>query len=636
VIRRRVPLSRLWGASLFAAGAALLAAAWFLSRDFGISGQVQALDDARRLSDQLEDEAARLVQRLSTGQIAVPGGGEAPTRVLYSATGELLEPRPFRAGQLLRDVVTDSSQPRPTPAFTWLQEAQTQLAREEWGEALEATTQAERSLLVGEEATRAATMLAKARALLELGRARESARVLESLRDSTQPSAILEDRPLRLLLGNRIAEAWEIGGSPASAQASLLSLFEEIISREVPLPAGRLGYESRSLAQNLQRADLLRQADEAESRAQLAAALVEPLRDRPAALAIALPARVALLDRESGSGLVLATRDVTALLAERFKDALPNSGAFQVAQSRGGSAREVALRLVLPPGLPDDWWLVLADPEAYTEPAVRRRSLLLTGVLVLVAALGIVGVLGSRALRRRSELEQMRSDFIAGVSHELRTPAASLALLANNLLDGRVSDPERLKQYYSSMQRDADRLQRLVADVLDASRLERGSFKVEPTPTDVAALLVPLVEDQRPRLADAGLELSIAVDEDLPEVKIDPSATERAVANLIENARKYATSGEWVEFRIRVEGNELLIEVEDRGPGVSAADGERIFSAYERGAAEDGLAAGAGLGLALVRETMQAHGGHAELISPVPGQQGLTSGACFRLRFPLS
>lgn len=627
--RRRVPLSRLWGLSLLAAGAALLGVTWIVLRDPGTSGQVRALEDARTLADQLEQEAVKLARRVATGEIQF---GPDPIEIRFDAQGRLLDPSLLPAGRELQDRIVDPQQPRPTPAATWLREAEARAERQEWEPAWEAIQRGEQTMLAEEHATRARLMLLKATVFAGLARPREAARVLEALRTATEADHLLDGRPLRLLLGHRIAALWEDAGSPASAERALQSLLEEMLDGEVALPPARLGFEARMLLQSLNQPQWSNRLDARLAGSALAAEL-QPALLRTAASGIPLTGRVAFLDRASGRGVVVNDYLTVQLLRERITEALPPSGAFQVRAARDASSREVALRLVFPPGMPEDWWLILADAKAYSEPANRRRALLLTAMLTVVAALGVVGVWGARALRRRAELEQLRSDFIAGVSHELRTPAASLALLAGNLADGRVRDEKRLQQYFEAMQRDAVRLQRLVADVLDVTRLERGSFKVDPVPTDPAALVQPLAEDQRARLADAGLELRLVIEEGLPEVAIDPPATERAVANLIENARKYASEGGWVEVRVRRDGQELLIEVEDNGPGVPEAWRDRIFEAYERGAAEEGLAAGAGLGLALVKETMRAHGGRAEL---VPGQQGLTRGACFRLAFPIS
>ncbi|MCH2101119.1 MAG: ATP-binding protein [Planctomycetes bacterium] len=635
IARRRVPLSRLWGLSLLAASTALLGATWFLSGDPDVSAQVQALEDARTLADQLEEESVRLVRRVATGQIALSG---RPIKIRFGEEGALLEPRPVPQGVELVDVLKDLEQPRPTPASLLLREAEGHGQRQEWALALEDISRGERVILEGEDATYARLMLQKARALSSMDRHREAARVLEALWVRTRSYDFYEGLSLRVLLGHSIAAHWKDAGSPNASRAALNMLLEELLAGKVPLQPNRLSFEGRLLLQTLQRNELASQLEGVVAGVRLAEQLREPLRS-PSVSAFPMGARVAFFDRSSGVGMVTDDYVLEQLLRERFTEALPPSGTFQVRSSRGGEDRSVALRLVFPPGLPDDWWLVLVDSNAYTEPAVRRRFLLLSGMLAVVSALVVVGFWGARALRRRAELEQIRSDFIAGVSHELRTPAASLALLASNLMDGRVQDPKRLREYYAAMQRDAVRLQRLVADVLDVSHLERGSFKVEPVPTDVAALLLPLAEDQRLRLSDAGLELSVEIAADLPEVSLDPAAAERAVANLLENARKYASNGGWVELRVQSgQGprgeDELHIEVADNGPGVPEAWRERIFEPYERGKAEGGLKAGAGLGLALVRETMLAHGGRAELVT-CSGQQGLTGGACFRLSYPV-
>ena len=459
--RRRVPLSRLWGLSLLAASLALLGATWFLSSDPGVSAQVQALQDARTLADQLEEESARLVRRVATGQVPLSG---RPVKIRFDDAGELLQPRPLPVGAELEDRLLVPDQPRPTTAALALREAQDHSQNEEWELALEDVARGERAILEGEDATYARLMLEKAQVLEALSRPRESARVLEALRTRTQVDDLLDGRPLHFLLGRRIAAAWEQANSPGPAKAALGVLLEQMLSGQLPLAPNRLGFEGRLLLQTLERTELADQLEAVVAGVQLAEDLRAPLRSRALGV-VTVGERVAFLDRSSGVGMVTDEYVVEQLLRERFVEALPPSGAFQVRSSRGGEDRSVALRLSLPPGLPDDWWLVLADPNAYTEPAARRRALLLTGMFAIVAALGLVGFWGARALRRRAELEQIRSDFIAGVSHELRTPAASLALLAGNLIDGRVQDPERLRQYYAAMQRDAVRLQRLVADV---------------------------------------------------------------------------------------------------------------------------------------------------------------------------
>jgi signal transduction histidine kinase len=284
-----------------------------------------------------------------------------------------------------------------------------------------------------------------------------------------------------------------------------------------------------------------------------------------------------------------------------------------------------------------------------------RLTLLYSGTLLIIFALAIVGIWGARALRRRAELENLRRDFVAGVSHELRTPAASICLLAGNLMDGRVANEDRRQQYYQALNRDAQRLQRLVADVLDASRLERGVFQVDPRFMNPGPLLRDLAEEQAPRLADAGLQLKTEIADELPDTMLDAPSVERAVANLLENARKYAHEGGLVILRAWSDEKGLIIEIEDRGSGVPENLREKIFEAYERGLAgrnnrhpaegSVGLAAGAGLGLALVRETLIAHGGTAEVLdarntessdgSKEESELSLTTGARFRLSFPV-
>lgn len=640
-MKRRVPLSRIWSLSLSATALVLLAATWYAGSDPGVAAQAQALADGNSLAKQLEAVGATLARDLATGQ-----AGETPIAELrFGADRTLLEPRPLPIGEELQDQTDPAAGQGPTPAASWLTEAKRLCFEQDWESAVEAVANGEREVKESERATWAELMLTKAEVALQLGQAEQAASVLESVRSSTFPSNLL-DGPIHLKLGYRIAEAWIAAGRKDRADNALRQLYDDLMAGRIAMSPQRLNFEASGLQSRLGIGDQTSRLEKLVFDMTLADEVRTQILAQPDAVSLVIRVRVLFFDPTRTKALMYPLQTGFRLARARLREVLPFSEAFELVSGGSTASGAVVATLDLPQGFGSNWRLVLVKPEAYTRPAALRQIWLYSGTLLILLALAIVGVWGARALRRRAELERLRRDFIAGVSHELRTPAASISLLAGNLIDGRVATEERRHEYYKAINRDAQRLQRLVADVLDASRLERGVFQVELRPVEPEYLLRALVEEQAPRLADAGLELRAEIAAELPLTQMDEAAVERGVANLLENARKYATDGGLVILRAYPEGKELVIEVEDRGPGVPNHLRDKIFEAYERGLAgrnhiDDadaiGLAAGAGLGLALVRETLQAHGGSAQVLDPVlaAGELSLTSGSRFQLRFPV-
>ncbi len=630
-MRRAVPLARIWVLSLGAAASLLFAAAWFVDRDPGVVAEAQALADANALVPQLEAAAESLHGELARGGAEVA----ALSTLVFDVGGRLVKPAPLPAAEELADTPGGGEAALPTPAASWLTEAVRFQRQQDWESTLEATRQGLATVRPNQEAaTWAGLMLAQAQAEAASGDPEMAVETLVKLERATQPGVSLNGRPLRLLTRFRMAEAWEAAGQDARAKEVRGALLGLLLDGKIPMAPSRLRFYVESLREQVQ-PDLAPEDHEPVLQSfELAAEIQRQIERNPNQDSVLIGTRAAFLDRQGGRGQLYDLQAVNALVAERLQSMLPASGAFQLAS--GSSPAEGAVKSVLrlAPifGLRR---LVLVQPGVYQRPAVRRRQYLFIGASLVIAALALVGVWGARALRRRAELERLRSDFVAGISHELRTPAASIALLATNLAEGRILAEERRQQYYDALRRDAQRLQRLVADVLDVSRLERGSFKIDPHPQDAGPLITSVAEDLRPRLADAGLELQLSVDEDMPECTLDAEALERTLSNLLENARKYAAEGGVVMVRASSNEQHLVVEVEDRGPGIPSHLHERVFQVFERGEAESGLAGGAGLGLALVRESLEAHGGTVELSSG-GGHDSLTRGALFRLSFPLS
>jgi signal transduction histidine kinase len=224
-----------------------------------------------------------------------------------------------------------------------------------------------------------------------------------------------------------------------------------------------------------------------------------------------------------------------------------------------------------------------------------------------LAAVLVVGLVG-----QAERLAQQRSRFAASAAHELRTPLAGLRVYGEMLADD-LGDPAAGREYARRIATEADRLGRVVSNVLGYSRLERGVRAVRPEPCDVADLAREAADRIRPALEANDAVLEVDAPEGLRPVPVDRDAFFQIVQNLADNAERYSRGAKDRTVRIAVEpagDGGAVLSVADRGPGVPHAQRRRLFRAFTRGADPDGPA-GLGLGLAMVAELARAHGGRA-------------------------
>jgi signal transduction histidine kinase len=245
------------------------------------------------------------------------------------------------------------------------------------------------------------------------------------------------------------------------------------------------------------------------------------------------------------------------------------------------------------------------------------------GVALLAVALGGWSLL---------DLSERRIRFVSAVTHELRTPLTTLRLYLDMLLDGLVREEGQREEYLRTLHSEADRLNRLVGNVLDFSRLERQRPQLNRAQVSLSDLLVRLRGTWEARARTAGKEL--VFENNLPPattVWTDGALLEQVLGNLIDNACKYSVGAEdhrvWV--RVGCVGQRWVFEVEDRGPGVPARERRAIFRVFRRGRCADVTAGGVGLGLALARRWACLLGGRLQLVEPSEG-----AGACFRVTLP--
>jgi signal transduction histidine kinase len=232
------------------------------------------------------------------------------------------------------------------------------------------------------------------------------------------------------------------------------------------------------------------------------------------------------------------------------------------------------------------------------------------------------------------DLSERRSRFVSAVTHELRTPLTTLRLYLDMLTGGLIQDEKQKEEYLQTLHAEADRLNRLIGNVLDFSRLEKQRHRLEKTRVSLADLLDRVGSTWQTRCQDAGKEFLI----DNPSgtdwtLMTDPHLVQQVLGNLIDNACKYSRTAEdqrlWL--RVRAENHQAIFEVEDRGPGIPNAERRSIFSPFRRGRRAEETAGGVGLGLALARRWATLLGGRLTF-QPVPDNKG----ACFRLELPAS
>ena len=268
-----------------------------------------------------------------------------------------------------------------------------------------------------------------------------------------------------------------------------------------------------------------------------------------------------------------------------------------------------------------------AEPGAFTQ--AERELVTLLGRLVATAVQNIRAYEAERrTVEELRRLSALRADFVSLVSHELRSPMASVIGSARTLqARWRELSPEQRQAFLGVIADETSRLATLIGDVLDTSRIEAGTFGYTFEDVDLGALVQETV-------AAAGLgqdevTLHAAVRDPIPAVRGDGERLRQVLVNLIDNAVKYSPAGEEVRVDAYANGQGVVVQVADRGPGVAREDQRLIFEKFGR-VSSGSAKPGTGLGLFIARSIVEAHGGTLEVRS------GTGSGATFTLSLPAS
>jgi signal transduction histidine kinase len=266
-------------------------------------------------------------------------------------------------------------------------------------------------------------------------------------------------------------------------------------------------------------------------------------------------------------------------------------------------------------------WHVVVDDRPAIRAADARAAALGPAFLIRFVPIALLATVCAALVvflvARAERTARQRAQFAAAAAHELRTPLAGLQLYGDMLADG-LGNPDRAQDYARRVSEEAARLGRVVSNVLDFSRLERGNLTVTPRAGDAAPVVRAAIERARPALERGGVVLETEIPDALP-AQLDDDALARILGNLLDNADKYGRAGDRTITVTAVrDGDRVTITVRDGGPGVRAGTQQAIFQPFTRGVSDDGPP-GLGLGLSLSRSLARAMGGDLALRPGGPG-----------------
>lgn len=284
---------------------------------------------------------------------------------------------------------------------------------------------------------------------------------------------------------------------------------------------------------------------------------------------------------------------------------------------------------LLSDGRIDDAALALGaeDLDALPGMARRRQLMFVSEGIVFGALLILAAGLFYAAILRETRMRRNQDRFLTGATHELKTPLATIRLGLESLQGGRMP-AEKGEQYLHNMIIEVDRLEKGVTNLLTAAGLRATNRSLRLERADLADDIREVARALEERGAAAGITLR-ASDLVSATVDRDREAMRLILHNLLDNALKYSSKGDRVEIGLRNTGNEAVLRVVDTGRGMDSEELEEVFNPFYRGS--DKKVGGTGLGLHLVKELVEAHGGHVEAVS-----DGRQLGSRFVVRFPLS
>jgi two-component system phosphate regulon sensor histidine kinase PhoR len=283
------------------------------------------------------------------------------------------------------------------------------------------------------------------------------------------------------------------------------------------------------------------------------------------------------------------------------------------------------------PWLPG-WQLSFIPLEStrFDDLARRRRAVYLSVATIGIGLIVLVGVAAAGGLRRHLHLARLKTDLVAAASHELRTPVASMRVLLDGLLADQVLEPVKTREYLQLLGTESARLSRQIESFLTFARLDRRHYRFALTPTAPSTLVDSALEAIRDRVPP-GASIAADVEAALPVVDADPEMMTTALANVLDNAVKYAPIDTRIDVQVRRDHDWIAFAVRDNGIGIASSEQKRIFRRFyqvdQRLARETG---GVGLGLSIVDLIVRGHRGRLDVKSE-PGR-----GSTFVIYLPIA
>lgn len=339
----------------------------------------------------------------------------------------------------------------------------------------------------------------------------------------------------------------------------------------------------------------------------------------------------ALIERAGTSGAVLpydvaiVARDTLVYRSQNWKAITAVDATAEVPQLASAPVPP-HLRMAPPAPAKSGWRVLVRHRHGGVNAlvaSVRRKNLAVSAGILLILAASVAMLAG--LVRRADRLRANEAAFVRVMTHELNTPVAVLRSAGENLKDGIVAG-DQVALYGATIVEEADRLHHMIGEVLELAGLQARNRANPLRPLPIEPIVQAAVERCRMLANGSPMRIEADIEPRLPPVAADDEALTRAIQNLIVNAMRHGSEGEWVGVQARRDGNRVAVTVEDRGPGIHPEDVRQLFEPFYRGR-DSARVSGAGLGLAIVKQIAVDHGGTVTL-------ERRERGAAFTIHLP--